>query len=177
MIAEKLGIRRFAGKASQVPPPRMTSPTGEVVFDYGSHNGRYIIGHGQLKFETKWDKADKTSIHVYNDPPSINGVAVARGCTSIAQVINAKSLDYTSHTRTPRCEEIVVLRNRNGFYAAVQVLEIKDNTRDDDRDELRFRYAIQANGSDSFTEFNKDIVTKPEDGVSAPVPTPIDRQR
>lgn len=152
MIAEKLGIKRFGGKASDVPPPRMTSRTGEVVFDYSSHNGSYIIGHGSLEFETKWTKASDAWIYVYNDPPSINGVAVARGCTSITQVVNAESLDYTSRSRCPRLGEIVVLRNIEGFYAAVHVLEIKDDTRLDDRDELRFQYAIQANGSGSFSE-------------------------
>ena len=43
-----------------------------------------------------------------------------------------------------------MFRNVAGFYAAVQVLEIKDNTRGDDSDELRFRYAIQVDGSDNF---------------------------
>ena len=156
MIAEKLGLKPFAGKASDVPPPRMTSPTGEVVFDYSSHNGRYIIGRGQLEFEARWSKASDTSIHVYNDPASINGVAVAKGCTSIAQVGNAESLDYTSCAQTPKRGEIVVFRNVNGFYAAVHVLDIKDASRSDDRDELRFRYAVQSNGSDGFAEF-KDV--------------------
>ena len=150
MIAEKLGIKRFEGKASNVPPPQMTSLAGEVVFDYSSNNGRYVIGRGELEFETEWSKASDMSIHIYNDPPSINGVALARGCTSIAQVLQAESLDYTSRSRTPQCGEIVVLRNVNGFYAAVHVLEIKDDTRSDDKDELRFRYAIQADGSDGF---------------------------
>ena len=152
LVAEKLGIKPFEGKASDVPPPRMTSLTGEVVFDYSSHDGRYVIGRGPLKFETRWSKASSTSIHVYNDPSSINGVALAQGCTSIAQVSNANSLDYTSRTRTPQRGEIVVLRNVEGFYAAVHVLEIKDKKRGDDKDEIRFRYAIQSNGSDNFTE-------------------------
>ncbi len=153
MIAEKLGIKRFEGKASDVPPPRMTSLTGEAVFDYSSHNGCYVIGHGELEFETNWSKASDKDIYICNDPLSINGVALARGCTSIAQVPNAESLDYTSRIRTPKCGEIVVLRNVNGFYAAVHVMKIKDDTRGDDKDELRFRYAIQADGSDDFTEF------------------------
>ena len=82
MIASKLGVHPFAGKASQVPPPRMTSATGEVAFDYGSYNGRYVIGSGVLGFETRWSSASDTSVHVYNDPPSINGVALASGSTS-----------------------------------------------------------------------------------------------
>ena len=153
LIADKLGIRPFAGKASEVPPPRMTSPTGEVVFDYSSYNGRYVIGSGVLEFETKWTKASDTSIYVYNDPPSIHGVALARACDSICQVKNAASLDYSSRTRTPSLGQIVVLRNTEGFYAAVHVLGINDDSRHDDRDELRFLYAIQSDGSDDFAKF------------------------
>ena len=152
MIAEKLGIKPFAGKASDVPPPRMTSLTGEVVFDYSSYNGRYVIGHEQLEFETKWTKASNTSIHVYNDPPSIHGVALVQRESYIKQVVDARSLDYTSNVRTPELRQVVVLRNKHGFYAAVRILKI-DNSRMDGSHELRFRYAIQANGSDSFSEF------------------------
>ena len=148
MIGNKLGVQPFAGKASQVPPPRMTSPTGEVVFDYGSYNGRYVIGSGVLEFETKWSSGSDTRIRVYNDPPSINGVALACGCRSISQVESAASLDYTSRSRTLSLGQIVVLRNTGGFYAAIQVLAIEYA-----RNELRFRYAIQSDGTDDFPEF------------------------
>ena len=151
MIAEKLGIKPFQGKASDVPPPQMTSLSGEAVFNYANHNGRYVIGHGKLEFETKWSKASNTSIHVVNDPPSINGIALGRrDWTEIDQVAGAASLDYTSRVRTPPVGQVVVFRNVAGFYAAVRVLEIKDDTRGDDSDELRFRYAIQSDGSDHF---------------------------
>ena len=61
--------------------------------------------------------------------------------------------------RTPGRGEIVVLRNVDGFYAALQILGIKDDTRGADRDELRFRYAIQANGTDTFTSFDSNDIT------------------
>ena len=118
MIAKKLGMHPFGGKASDVPPPRMTSPTGEVVFDYSSHNGRYVIGSGVLEFETAWSKASDTSIHVYNTPRSINGVALARGCASISQILNAESLDYTSSARTASLRQIVVLAQHGGFLCS-----------------------------------------------------------
>ena len=153
MIIEKLGIRPFQGKASQIPPPRMTSLVGEVVFDYSSYNGHYIIGFGDREFETMWYKSSDASIALYNDPPSINGVALARECTSISNVIYAGSLDYTSRVRTVPLGGVAVLRNSKGFYAAIHVLEIKDDSRRDNRDELRFRYAIQPDGSDNFSTF------------------------
>ena len=156
-IARKLGIAGFDGKASDVPPPRMTSPVGEVVFDYSSYNGLYVIGSGTAEFETKWSKASNRSIHVYNDPKSINGVALDRGATSIHEVTNAVALDYTSRSREPATGEVVVFRNRNGFYAAVHVLDVKDDRRGDGCDELRFRYAIQTDGTESFVGF-RDIL-------------------
>ena len=156
MIAEKIGIERFEGKASDVPPPGMTSLIGEAVFDYSSYNGRYVIGRGRLKFETRWSKASDRTIHVYNDPPSINGVARALDCTSIAMVSNAAEFDYTSCSRTIPRGEIAVLRNVHGFYAAVHVLDIKDDHRNANQDELRFLYAIQSDGSGSFSEFNDE---------------------
>lgn len=79
-------------------------------------------------------------------------MALAKGCASIEEVVNAEALDYTSRYRTPERGEIVVFRNVHGFYAAVRVLDIKikDDRRGGDRDELRFAYAIQGNGSDNF---------------------------
>ena len=124
------------------------------MFDYSNHNGRYVIGRGPLEFETKWSKASDTTIHIYNDPSSINGVARAKGCMAISMVSNAESLDYTSRARAIRRGEIAVLRNVDGFYAAIHVIGIKDDSRSGERDELRFRYAIQSNGSDSFAEFS-----------------------
>ena len=157
IVAQKLGIADFDGKASDVPPPRMTSVVGEVVFDYGSHNGRYVIGSGAGAFETKWSKASNRSIHVYNDPKSINGVALDRDANSIQEVTNASALDYTSRSRSPATGEVVAFRNTSGLYAAVHVIDIKDDTRGDDRDELRFRYAIQTDGSDSFGSFRDGL--------------------
>ena len=123
VIAQKLGVRPFEGKASDVPAPRMTSLVGEAVFDYSAHDGRYVIGRGALEFETKWSKASNLSIHVYNDPPSINGIALAPlEWETIEQVAHAASLEYTSRARSPCVGQIVVLRNVNGFYAATGFL-------------------------------------------------------
>ena len=154
-IAQKLGMAEFEGKASDVPPPRMTSLAGEVVFDYSSFDGHYVIGSGPAEFETMWTKASDGSIYIYNDPQSINGVALDGNASSIHEVLNAAALDFSSRSRCPVTGEIVVLRNTSGFYAAVQILDIKDNRRGHDRDELRFRYAIQSGGTGDFSGFRE----------------------
>ena len=111
---------------------------------------QFVIGQGERTFETRWSKCNATSIHVYNDGSSIEGVALASGYTAIEQIIDARFLEYTGRTRTPREGEIVLFRNVNAFYAAVQVLDIKDNSRGDEIDELRFRYVILPDRSDDF---------------------------
>ena len=152
-IAEKLGVQRFAGKASDVPPPRMSSLTGEVVFDYSNHNGYYDIGYNVLQFDTMWTKASNTAIHVYNDRASINGVGLCPGVYTISEVRQAGGLDYTSRSRTAAVGDIVIYRNTNGIYAAIHITDIKADDYGDDKDELRFLYAIQGDGSDDFSEF------------------------
>jgi len=149
LIAKKIGLG--STKASDVPPPQFSSDAGDIAFDYSAYNGRVVIGSGSWRFETMWSKADSSSIHVYNDPPSIEGVAIARGATEISDVKDASAYDFTSRSRCPKVGEIVVLRNDQGFYAALKVLSVSDTTRGADADELNVQYAIQVDGSASFT--------------------------
>ena len=130
--------------------PKLTSLTGEAVWLNYDDGDQFVIGQGERTFETRWSKCNATSIHVYNDGSSIEGVALASGYTEIEQIIDARFLEYTGRTRTPREGEIVLFRNVNAFYAAVQVLDIKDNSRGDAIDELRFRYVILPDRSDDF---------------------------
>lgn len=150
LIAQKVGHEPATGKASDVPSPASRAMSGEVTFDYSAHNGRFVIGTGPTEFETKWSKASDNSIHLYNDPSSINGVAIAKGENSIEQIADAAACDFTSRTRTPQEGEIVILRNVNGFYAAIQIVSIEDDTRGGSADALTIRYVIQPDGSSRF---------------------------
>ena len=152
-IAEKLGVRPYVGKASDVPPPRMVSLIGEVAFDYNSHNGAYVIGYDSVAFETRWTDSGAHSIYVYTDASSIHGVALCRRATSISQVQNARVLDYSSRYRCPRLGQVIVYLNEHGFYAALHITGITNTRAGSNRDEVRFRYVIQANGSDDFSAF------------------------
>ncbi len=150
-IARKVGVAPTAGKASDLPPPASGALSGEVTFDYAAHDGRYVIGTGATAFETRWSKASDTSIHLLNDPPSIHGVAIARGASDFAEITDASAYDFTSRSRTPRVGEIAVLRNTNGFFAAVQILQVDDDSRGATSDALTIRYLILPDGSNNFT--------------------------
>ena len=146
-------IKEFAQQKFIPASEKYVSPatSGVVTFDYSNNNGAYAIGQGELMFETKWSKASNTSIHLYNDPASILAIAVVKDTAEISKIIDARMYDNSSRARTVHINQIAVLQNKNGFYAAVKVLSIKDDTRGDSNDEITFEYRIQTNGSPNFS--------------------------
>lgn len=150
-IARKIGVAPTSGKASDVPSPASSALSGEVTFDYGAHDGRYVIGSGTATFETAWSKADDASIHLMNDPPSIHGVAVARGAGEIDQVVDATAHDFSSRVRTVRTGEVAVLRNVEGFYAAIKVIKVEDDRRGAESDALTIAFRILPDGGTDFS--------------------------
>jgi hypothetical protein len=43
------------------------------------------------------------------------------------------------------------MQNKNGFYAAIKILAVQDDTRGTLNDEVTFEYTIQTNGTPDFT--------------------------
>jgi hypothetical protein len=131
---------------------RYISPanSGTVTFDYSNNNGNYIVGAGDMVFETAWSAGGNTAIHAYNDPPSIRTVALASGAASIADVTDASLFDTSSRVRTPRLGEVVVWQNTAGYYLATKVLSLKARGHGQASDEIVFEYAI---ATDKGTDF------------------------
>ena len=123
---------------------------GRKSFDYSNNNGLFIIGEKELKFETKWSKASDNSIHIYNDPASIKGLALVKGVPEISQISEANSYDFSSRTRTPQEGDIIVLENSYGNFSALKIIDVKDCTRNDSVDELTFEYVINPDNQVNF---------------------------
>lgn len=120
------------------------APSGRVTFDYSNNNGRFVIGAGDMAFETAWSAGSNTSVHAYADPPSIRSVALATGVQEIADISDATEYDTSSRVRTPRLGEIVVWCNTAGYYAATRVEALKSRSHGSETDEITFTYAIQS---------------------------------
>ncbi len=124
--------------------------SGRVSFDYSNNSSSYALGEGQHLFETQWSKAGKTSIHAYRDGASIEAVAIAKGAAAISEVRDAEAYDFSSRVRTPKLGEVVIWRNVNGLYGATQILDIKDDTRGDEVDEVVFDFVLLQGGQRDF---------------------------
>jgi hypothetical protein len=133
-------------------PERYVSPslTGTVVFDYSNNNGRYVVGAGDMAFETAWSAGSNTSIHAYKDPPSIRSVALALGVTNIVDITDASAYDTSSRVRQPQLGEIVVWQNRAGYYLATKVEKLQSRGHGAVADKITFSYVIAPNKVASF---------------------------
>jgi hypothetical protein len=156
LVCEKLGRDPLAKKAYDLPSPQNRALSGEGSFDYSSYNGRFRIGSGQFEFETCWTKASDRTIYCYADSPSVRAVALAPKGAGITDIRDASKLDFTSRTRTPEVGRAMVLQNHHGIYAALQILDIKDDSRGAEHDSLHFRYRILTDGSDNFSAVEEE---------------------
>lgn len=149
-ICKALGIAPLL-KANQIPAPQNPSSTGVIQFNPEDHDGRYLIGQDEWQFEICVSGPSDDSIHIYNDPPSISGVAIAVGAKGIQDVLDGAAFNYTSRSRTPREGEVVVLKNVHGFFAALRVVDIRSRSYGDDEDLAVFEYEILRNGGRDFS--------------------------
>ena len=146
-------IKEFSKQKFIPSNEKYTSPAKEgiVNFDYSNNNGKYFIGDAELMFELAFSKSSDYNIQLYNDPQSIKSVAVVKDTNNIKAIKDARNYDSSSRVRRPNINQIAIIQNINGFYAAIKILSIKDDTRGYINDEVLFEYIIQTNGTPDFT--------------------------
>ncbi len=146
-------IKAFAQQKFIPSNEQYTSPAleGTVTFDYSNNNHCYFIGQDALQFECRFSKGSNQIIYLYNDPSSIKAVALVKDVSEINKIKDARVYDYSSRNRMVQVGQLGLLQNTNGFYAAIKILNLKDDTRGDCNDEITFQYKIQSNGSPDFT--------------------------
>jgi len=152
LVCEKLGRTPTSVRADQVPSPKSPSLSGEASFNYSNFNGHFRIGEGHFEFDTHWSNASNTAIHCYIDSTNLRGLALAPRGVGLKDIPPVEKLDFTSRVRTPEVDRFVVLQNRNGLYAVLQILEVKDDTHGDTESCLRFKYWILQDGSAHFAQ-------------------------
>lgn len=73
-----------------------------IVTNYLSNDGRYKIGLKDTSFTIEWTNGGASSIHIYNDPSDIDGVAIARDVGRFQDIRDASVFDFSSRYITPK---------------------------------------------------------------------------
>lgn len=144
----------FAGLSSLIwPKPNYGSQRlkGRESFNYSSNNGQFKIGQGEMSFTTKWSKASDVSIYLYNDPENIEKIAIAKNVFNFSEIKNPDCFDFSSRAITLQENEIAILVNKQGFYCVLRIVDVKDNTYSDDRDELTIEWVINPEKQKDFS--------------------------
>jgi hypothetical protein len=132
--------------------PHNKSLQGQASFNYASHDGFYRLGEGNYEFLTHWSKRSDTTIYCYRDGTN-SSIALAPKGACLQDIKDASLLDFTSRVRSPELNQIVILENHCGRYAAIKIVKIQDDSRSHETDLLKFDYWILENGSDDFSSF------------------------
>lgn len=146
-------IKDFAQQKFIPANEKYVSPAtrGVVTFDYSDNDGKYTLGQGEFMFECSFSKASDTSIHTYRDSQNIMSIALVKDVDDYRKIKDARVYSNNSRVRTVNVNQIAIYQNKNGFYAAIKILSIRDDSRGNDNDEVTFEYFIQTNGSPDFT--------------------------
>lgn len=124
---------------------------GRLAGNYRNNNGRFSIGDGDLAFTVEFGHHDGTAIYMYSHPNDIEAIADAREAGNFRDVKDCSVFAYGNRYLVPKEGQIISLKNVNGNYALVQVVDVRAVSVGDDRDEVTFAYVINPNGETDFS--------------------------
>jgi hypothetical protein len=117
------------------------SSNNERTFDYSTNDGRITVSIGGSMFVLRFSKRDKNSIYLYKD--GTNLVSIARVKSS--QPGRIDDYDTSSRVYAIGLGEAFLAENNEGAVLAARVIDLKDDSSGDDRDEVRFTYELSRN--------------------------------
>ncbi|MGI8489940.1 PIN domain-containing protein [Pectobacterium sp. S5] len=115
-------------------------------FDYSTHNGTIEMSNGKIAFNVKFSKASDTTIHVYKDGDSYQIARVKN--SNRGDVLEFENYDSSSRGYTIHKGEVVLFRNMQGDVLAIRIINIKDDSRNDDQDLVQYIYVIYPYGDE-----------------------------
>ena len=141
---------------------------GQNAFDFTNNNGESSFGEGLYDFTSSWSRADSSSLYSYDDHYSVNAIALVVPDVALAtDVTDASIYNYSSRGRLVNEGGFMAMRNSNGYYAILEIIDIKDKTRGDLVDQLSFKYTIQMDGSSNFSKGDLTPPTLPVAPINA----------
>lgn len=147
-----------------------TDTTGTATFNYMRNNGIFTIGHGEVLFDTKWEKNAADTINLRNDASSIKSIGIAIHAKTFDDVSDPGVYDMSTWNIPVKEGEIAVLRSQHDRFALVKVNDVKyKGASSDDRDELTIEFKILTNPI--------EFLVPPDVSALNPVPASVEAEQ
>lgn len=95
---------------------------GSAEFDPTKNNGFYTIGSGNYSFTTEWHVSDTDEIYACRTDKVTIGSAKS---VDFADITDAAPFLEVESVITLRANELLILRNSNGIYAAIKLTKVE----------------------------------------------------
>jgi hypothetical protein len=158
-VLRDLDSRALLDTTRKEPLPRRTDycnplPSGYATFDFTNNNKEFAVGAGEMLFDTHWSTRSSEQMAAYNYGESVEAIAVATGVSRLKDLKSMLAYDFTSSSRDISRDDILILKNTHGYYAAVQIRSMEVLDRGGSKNELSFVYVIQTNKTDDFSQLS-----------------------
>lgn len=119
---------------------------GEVQFDYEKHS-TFGLGFASREFKTAWSPGGDTSVWCYNGHVEITPCPARE----IHEIRQSDQYDFKHQRFLISKGEILVARNRQGFFAAIKILDVKPRKPHELSSVLRIAYQITNSRTGDFS--------------------------
>lgn len=101
----------------------------DVRFDYKeTTDGAITLGHGEYAFEASFSGAGYNSVHMYNDPPSIEAIGLVHSVDSDTRPLDSHL--SLGRSVTPKVGQTVVMMNKQGILCSLILRHVQDEVND-----------------------------------------------
>jgi hypothetical protein len=117
-----------------------------VAFDYSTKDGMIAVGSGEVSFNLRFSKASNDCIHFYKDNTNLQRIARVKGVKP-GELVDVENQDTSSRVYTINLGESFLAINNYGHTLVGRIIDIQDDSRGADHDEVTFTYALFSGAS------------------------------
>ena len=122
---------------------------GSIRFDYSTSDGKIVLGNGDQEFQLRFSKAGDKSTYLYKDGTNLKKITRIKSAPAGA-IIQFSDYDSSSSLYMVSVGKHFMAENSKGFYLQGRIIEIQDDMRGAEHDEVRFDYEIGDIGQTRF---------------------------
>jgi len=130
--------------------PHSEALSGVVEFNYENNDGFHRFGLGKSEFLVNFCGSSNTCIQVVTDSTNVS-IALAPPNATLASLVSAEGLDFSSRIRRPKLERILIAENHHSRYAAFKLKEVESTSHGHDYARAIVKYWILDDGTSDFS--------------------------